>query len=373
MPIKIEPYQPEHVDAVISFNRRLADGGATFQFPESPVPALLPKVEGRKIYQEYYVAHDSDGTVRGAYILKHQLFLVGGQLIDVGNYQLPLSEGIINRRFNAVGLQLLSDALKRSRLLYCLGMGGVNRPLPKLLKATGWHLQEVPFFFYVTRGGSFLKNITYLRQQTAVRLACNLAAWSGLGPLGLRIAHWWRTKPVTVKSPARCRSLDEFDSLTNALWPPDGGAHSLIGDRSLSVLTTLYPPSDERFIRMQFEDDSDRAIGWVLLLNTAMRDHKQFGNMRVGSIVDCLARPDAAGEIIARAKKHLRSLRVDMIVSNQSHPSWKEALLKAGFINGPSNFALAISPALTKLVAKSDPSLSNLHFNRGNGGGPINL
>ncbi len=184
-------------------------------------------------------------------------------------------------------------------------MGGVQRPLPKLLKATGWHLQEVPFYFYVARGSAFLRNITYLRQRTKIRLACDLAAWSGLGPLGLRLAHWWRTKSAAVGSKASCRGLTEFNSLTDALWPPDANEHSLIGDRSLPVLTTLYPPSDERFIRLQIENDSSQSSGWVLLLNTAMRDHKQFGNMRVGSIVDCLAKPEAAPEIIARAKEHL--------------------------------------------------------------------
>lgn len=373
MSISIEAYLPEHIDAVTSFNRRLTEGGVSYQFPENPVPAWLPKGDGGPIYQEYFLALDSGRRVRGAYVLKHQTFLVRGREITIGNYQLPLSEGIIDRRFNAVGLQLLSHARSRNRLLYCLGMGGKHQPLPKLLQALDWHLQEVPFFFYVARAESFLRNITYLRERTAIRLLCNMAALSGLGQLCFRLLHWWRGKPVAVGSRESCRILTEFDSQTNELWPPDTAAYSLIGDRSLPVLNALYPPSDNRFIRLQITNDQERTIGWAVLLDTAMHNHKQFGSMRVGSIVDCLARPEAAGEVIAQAKEHLLTLGVDMIVSNQSHPSWKEALLKAGFINGPSNFVLATSPDLTRLVAETDPSLSNLHFNRGDGDGPINL
>jgi len=371
--ISIEAYLPEHIDAVASFNRRLNEGGVSFQFPENPVPAWLPKGDGVPIYQEYFLALDSDRRVRGAYILKHQTFLVGGREITIGNYQLPLSEGIIDRRFNAVGLQLLSHARSRNRLLYCLGMGGRHQPLPKLLAAMGWHLQEIPFFFHVARAGSFLRNIIFLRERRASRLLCNLAAWSGLGQLCLRLLHWWRAKPVAVGSRENCRILTEFDSQTNELWPPDAAVYSLIGERSLPVLTSLYPPSDNRFIRLQIVNDQDRTIGWAVLLDTAMHNHKQFGNMRVGSIVDCLARPEAVGEIVARAKEHLLTLGVDMIVSNQSHPSWKEAFQKAGFMSGPSNFVLAASPELTRLVAEADRTLSDLHLNRGDGDGPINL
>jgi hypothetical protein len=42
-------------------------------------------------------------------------------------------------------------------------------------------------------------------------------------------------------------------------------------------------------------------------------------------------------------------------------------------MQGPSNFALAISPRLGKMLEPLDKNLELLHINRGDGGGPINL
>ena len=59
MSITIHPYADEHVEAVRQFNGRLRAGGeAAYQFPASPVPAWLPKVAGRKLFQELYLAVD---------------------------------------------------------------------------------------------------------------------------------------------------------------------------------------------------------------------------------------------------------------------------------------------------------------------------
>jgi hypothetical protein len=98
MGITVEPYTEKRVAAVKAFNQRLAAGGIAreFQFPESSTPYWLPKVEDRRIYQEYYVAADGD-EVRGGFILKHQAFFVKGQTRPVVYYHLPVSEGIVNR------------------------------------------------------------------------------------------------------------------------------------------------------------------------------------------------------------------------------------------------------------------------------------
>ena len=48
---------------------------------------------------------------------------------------------------------------------------------------------------------------------------------------------------------------------------------------------------------------------------------------------------------------------------------WWKALRADGFLEGPSNFLLGTSPALTKLAA----SVSEVHVNRGDGDGPVHL
>ena len=61
-----------------------------------------------------------------------------------------------------------------------------------------------------------------------------------------------------------------------------------IAKRDAATLDCLYPPSDPRFIRIRTDH------GWAVLLDTPMSAHKQFGDLRVGTIVDCLAPPEEA-------------------------------------------------------------------------------
>ena len=50
------------------------------------------------------------------------------------------------------------------------------------------------------------------------------------------------------------------------------------------------------------------------------------------------------------------------------------SLQKNGFLKGPSNFALALSKYFYKNISGGlKQNLSNFHFNRGDGDGPINL
>jgi hypothetical protein len=104
-----------------------------------------------------------------------------------------------------------------------------------------------------------------------------------------------------------------------------------------------------------------------------MSAHKQFGDLHVGTIVDCLALPENAESVIAAATELLTDRNVDLIVSNQSHPWWCSALTANGFLSGPSNFALATSPKLTQMIASTDQAFTRIHINRGDGDGPINL
>src|SRR5215469_6611453 len=135
MSIVIEPYRAEHEPAVQEFNLRLKAGGAESDlvFFRSAEPRWLPPSQNSDLYQEYFVAIES-GIVRGGYALKQQSFSFSdGVVRRVAYYHHPLSEGIVNKSYAAVGMLLLKHAMSRSPLLYCLGMGGYDRPLPKML------------------------------------------------------------------------------------------------------------------------------------------------------------------------------------------------------------------------------------------------
>ena len=64
---------------------------------------------------------------------------------------------------------------------------------------------------------------------------------------------------------------------------------------------------------------------------------------------------------------------MDLIVSNQANPAWGKAFLAAGYLVGPSNFILALSPMLVGRLEPLEVSRKRIHMNRGDGDGPIHL
>jgi len=369
MAIRIEPLTKDLIPAVREFNRRLEAGGChAYQFPESEIPLWLPRIENRRIYQEYFAAVEDD-SVRGAYILKHQEFSFRGRILSIGFFHLPISEGIVNRAYGSLGLRLLLDALRRQPYLFALGMGGYDEPLPKLLKGLRWNLFGVPFYFKVVHPARFLRNIQFLRKTRLRSLAMDVLAASGLGWLGIKTAHAFlrRTRP-----PAGVEVVGEFGAWADELWNHCQASYGMAAVRDRTVLNILYPRENQRFIRVRISQGG-RVLGWAVLLNTPMSDHKYFGNLRLGSIVDCLAASEDATPVIAGAAAALQELGVDLVVSNQSHAAWCAALKASGFIQGPSNFLFAASEKLSELLFPFEENKTQLHLNRGDGDGPIHL
>lgn len=372
MPIVIQPYTEDRVPAVKEFNARLRTAGAysDFLFFENYIPALLPKLPGRKIYEEYFVAAEG-GNVRGAFAIKHQRFSFFGDIKPVDFYHFPLSEGIINRAYTNIGIHMLRGALRDHPLMFALGMGGFDQPLPRMLKAMGWNMTLVPFYFRVVRPFRFLRGMAELRRSSAGRVLADLGAFSGLGSVGIRLVHAWKSQSKTKYRSVKAEQVATFGAWADDIWNSSRARYSMIGERDHENLNILYPP-DSKFIRLKITGDG-ASIGWIVLLDTRMRNNRHFGNLRVGSIVDCLALPENAGDVIRAAAEFLNDRRVDLIISNQSHKAWTGALAGDGFFKAPSNCVFATSPQLSALLAPFEAHVSEAHLNRGDGDGPIHL
>jgi hypothetical protein len=371
MPVKIVPYCADLVPRIANLNDRLAAGGSAVRFPTSN-DHWLPKMPGRRVFTDYYLAVDEDETVRGAYILKQQDFSLAGQVATVGYFALPVSEGIVDRRYAPLGVNLLLDALQRRPLLHALGMGGYGEPAARLLKAAGWHMFSVPFFFRIVRPFSFLRNIAYLRRSRLRRLLLDGLAFSGAGWLSvnaLNALHYRRPDPDPDVAVER---LAEFGPWADDLWEACKAGYGMSAVRDMPTLQVLYPAEEEKFIRLRFRR-GNATVGWAVLLDTQLAGHKQFGAMRLGSIVDCFASPSDAVPVIRHSAALLEQRGVDLIVSNQSHSAWCAAFHAAGFWRGPSNFIFAGSKKLTELLRSAGIADDELHWNRGDGDGPANL
>lgn len=373
MALAITPFTEDLVPAVKEFNARLIEGGVfhEFQFHESPTCAWLPKIENRRIYQEYFLAVE-DGAVRGGYVLKHQPFSFRGELQNLPFYHGPISEGLFNKKYASVGALLTRHALKMQPLLFALGMGGWEQPLPRMLQAMRWKIFEAPFYFFVAKPFRFLRQIRPLRSNLVKTAAAEAGAWSGTGWLAIRTLQALRRRRSAGGSDVTAEAVCDFGDWADQLWEGCHQNYSLVALRNRETLNILYPKENPKFRRLVVRRDG-KPLGWAVLLDTAMRDHKYFGDLRLGSIVDCFADPEHAAIVASKALADLQTRGVDLIVSNQSHQAWGNALRMAGFLEGPSNFLFAASPQLAARLDPFDANQSQLHFNRGDGDGPIHL
>jgi hypothetical protein len=370
--IRIEPYTDAHVPAVQDFNARMRSGGTGAHFPLSPISSWLPKMPGRPVFQEYFLAIDDRDVVRGAYILKHRQFTVRGNVNPMSVYQLPISEGLVNRLYSPVGAQLLRDALQREPLLLALGMGGWTGPLPRLLKVARWDMFAVPFYFRVVHPRPFFRNLVRLRKKAGWRWMLDLMAATGLGWLGTTVCQNWRGRWPRPDPNLAVDSVAEFSSWADEVWEAAKDQYGLSGVRDAANLRTLYPVEERRFLRLKFSQGG-RTVGWAVVLNTKLESHNHFGNMQLGTIVDGFAAVADVPRIVSTAAACLRSLGADLIVSNQCHYAWCRGLRQAGFVRGPSNVVYAGSRSVTDVLQRNAVQYHDLHLNRGDGDGPMNL
>ena len=367
MAIVIQSYRPEHESAVEEFNRRLqAAADPNLVFYKTSAPQWLPKVGDHPLYNEYFVAVDA-GIVRGAYALKHERVFVPGQgEIAVACYHHPLSEGIVNRTYAAVGALMVRDALLRQPLLYALGMGGYDHPLPKMLKALGSSLALLPFFFKIVHPSRFLKEMQALRTSALRRILMDIGAATGLGWLALRgaqnvkRARWTRSEGVDVSR------VPEFSDWADPLWLQAREQYRMAAVRDSGTLRRLYPAADRHFTRLRIQRNQT-DIGWAVV--GERRKDSKYGSMTVGSIVDCWASPEDAIAVIEAATRELEAQKVDLIVSNQSHLAWGHALERCGFFKGPSNFIFAASKKYAEALHPFAENCRAFHITRADGDG----
>ena len=370
MALIIKTFEKIHISLVKEFNGRIKSkkiykGGI---FPESNIPTWTKKEENSNYYQEYFLAF-YDNAVRGGYILKHIDFIINKKLIKISHLGLPLSEGIVNSKYAFIGIELNIDAAKRSPNLFAMGMGGYSEKLPQLLKKMKWKLTEVPFHFTILNSKNFLLNISYLRKNRFIKIILNIIAFSGIGNLAINSFFRKKKKKFDYEG-LSFKKIEKFDEKFDSLWKEVNHFYYLIAVRDRKILNKLY--GIKRFNKLEVYEKGN-FIGWVIVLNTKMHNHKQFGDMQVGSIVDCLSSPSNAIKIINCATEYLIKRKADIIVLNHANKDWNKALKLLGYFEGPSNYLFAPAPELAKKLEPFDLKKDDFFITRGDGDGPINL
>jgi hypothetical protein len=350
-----------------NFNNDLSSHGFKFKLP---MPIDKQDQINEFISERKFILIEDEKKVRAGYTLKNQWFKINESIDQIGYYYNPVTAGLFNKKYNICGLLLLNDAHKKNVDLFCLGMGGYYEKLPKLLKKLNWDLEAVPFYFKIFNPNPFLENITYLKNNKYKNFIIKILKKTNLGWLIIKTFFTFLSFiffPFKKIHNIFSERVEIFNKNFDGIWENAKKNSSFIAVRNHKYLNQLY--SDKRFIKLKFMKKNE-IVGWSISLCNKLENHKQFGNMNLGSIVDCLSVKGYEASIINKTEEILKKEGADLIVSNQSHAYWKNALRLNSFISGPSNFIFASSVNLTKKLGNNKKFI---HLTRGDGDGPINL
>ena len=368
MAIRVVPHTEAWVDAVLAFNERMH--GTGWGYYVSPIDHWLPERKGKRTWREHWLAVEDGGTVRGGYALRPQEWWILGASRLVTDWQGPVSEGLVNRRYSALGIRLLREMLRQYPLLYSWGHGGLEQPMLQMLERLGWLLHPTPFCVRILHPFRFLRRNRYLRGTLPRRLALDLAAVTGAGSLGAQVLHAGIGVGRSRAVRATAREFDRFEAWADELWERCLPRYAAIATRDADTMNTLLVPGRWPLgVRLRIERDG-ATLGWAVVMDTLMQDDPRFGSLRVGSIVDALAEPADAEAVVGAAYRYLRSRRVDLVVSNQSHPAWVEGFAAHGFLRLPGRRTFAVSPALRTALEPFAETSRGLHLTNMDGHGP---
>jgi len=368
MKVEFLPLTPSLLPACCAFNARIrSHGNVPFFLPETAQLADPGSPSG--ILRSHHVAVDENGEVRGGVLLAEQRGWLAGQTIPLVNIQSPLTEGVVDRRFVNVSLQMLRFVSERSPYLYVVGMGGTQSVFARFLATAGWRVSMAPFLFSVIRARKVLREVAPLRHGLQ-RVVARLAASTGLGSLGSSL--WRLAHRATGLSGYSLQEISRWPDEVDSIWARSRDDLAFSAVRDLPALNDLYPESDRRLHRFLLLSNR-RAVGWSTGIVTAMKNDPYFGNLSVGSLLDGMAPLEHLCALLALSQAELRRLGADLIITNQTHAQWRKYLLRLGFLVGPSNYALAISKSLTAALRKISDSGPRIHVNRGDGAGRLHL
>ena len=370
MAIRVVPHCAELSSAVHEFNLRMRAKGSQWGFYVDSEPEWIPKRPGQTVWREYYVAVDEKNAVRGGFALKPQDWWVRGKTSVVTDWQGPFSEGSINTKYATLGLRLVRDMLSKRPLLYSWGHGGNEQPVVQMLRKMGWLMHNTPFCLRVLRPVRFLRLNAFFRITPLRRALLDLMAFSGSGFLGFRALHALLRLRALRRFRATAVEIADFGAWADALWERCKNRYIAIGVRDAASMNALAPATGwPPVIRLKIER-SGEILGWALVMDTQMQGDARFGDLHVGSIVDCLADPADAGEVVAAATRFLSQRGLDIIASNQSHPAWARGFAENGYLVLKNRRLFAASPALQQLLEPLAETVQGMHLTNMDGHGP---
>ncbi len=372
--VVVREFQPTDMPAVDRLNQRLETGGVEHKvWPGELARRTAPPPEGPRRTRLLIAAGATE--VHGGVWLAEQRFVFGNQDQRAGWVKYPVSESLVNPECSGIPGSLLFALMREQPLLMALGLGGQHTPFARLLGQMKWTGSIVPFFFRFERPSRVLRRLRYARRTAARRLALDLLGLSGLGWVGYRLVSAWRRWRAGGPRPdrsARAEVVPVFGDWARAVWEENRSRYGMMGSREPELLNDAYPAGYEGLTRLRVTRDG-KDLGWICVLRMdleAKQEDRYFGPVVVGVITDGLARPEDAVTVLDAGAEWLRQSGVDLIITNQSHASWRGGLASLGFFEGPSNFAFYRSPKVEAVLAAAGVGPDDIHITRGDCDGP---
>lgn len=373
MSIRIVPLSKDLSAAVVAFNQRMRAAGSPWGFYADSESEWIPKRPDQTVWREYYVALDDQGAVRGGFVLKPQDWWIHTQTKVVTDWQGPFSEGSVNPQHASLAVRLIRDMVSKRPALYSWGHGGAEQPMVKILRKMNWLLHETPFCLLVLRPARFLRFNALLRETAFRRTALDILAFTGAGAVGFWLLHGLLRLKMRRRSHATGVEFTEFGEWADNLWETCKNRYAAIAVRDAASMNVLAPSHGwPPVIRLRVER-SGTTIGWALVMATQMRGDARFGDLFVGSIVDCFSDPNDTGDVILAATEDLRRRGVDIIVSNQSHPAWIRGFRENGYLAVERRRLFVASPELRRMLEPFAETAQGLHLTNMDGHGPHGL
>jgi hypothetical protein len=364
--ISLEVYSEQYEPAAAAFNRRMRAGNAPTDFllgEKSAAPRMGPGV-----IATHWVAVDEAGQIRGAVLSWDHQGIVGDAVRRVINLQSPLSEGIVDPAYILVGPQIIKTFLRQTPYVYVVGMGAEDRPLPRVLKAMGWAVRAVPFYFRMIRPARCVRQLGPLRNSAWKRLAGSVAAGTGMASMGAAVVHRVAAPVRKIAAEYAAEEVKSWGEWAAEVWAGFAPGVRFGVLRDPHNLSFYYPFQDDKLKVWKLKRGAT-VEGWFAMAVSDMRGSPYFGDLRVATLTDCVGSPNAIRGGCVLAVEEAKRLGADLLITNQTYAALEEACLGAGWRRGPSNFLLATSKALTQEFGQAEA----VYVTRRDGDGLVNL
>jgi hypothetical protein len=361
------------LEAVIRFNQRLREGGREEQVNLShslPGEARY-RPAGFPVFRRMMIAEDGR-EIRAAMSLYHHNVFIKGERQDFCWADMPVSEGIVDRKHSLAIIQLMNRAAAYQPFLMTTGVGTPELTEFRFFAKLGWRWRMAPFFFYPVRVTKTLLGMRYFKDRPELRHAALLGAFSGAGA-GLSGLLSLRRRFASALSTCEISEENDFGDWADRIFTDALPEYAVAIRSDAATLNIVYPPDNAGYTRLRARRKGAKEdVGWIVVASKRMEDNPYFGDLKVGTLADGFGRVADAPALVAAGINYLAETGVDIIVANFLHAAWARACRRSCMIAGPSNYHLFVSPGGPLLREDSCPP-DEIHVARGHGDGMVAL